>query len=243
MSEWLISYGNAWLWNHECPLWDDFFPLLPSQIREWCEQLKVSLKNAENGSNTGEEASMMCLVWWFLTGCYPLLGEVWHNCYFGSDKVVIFANRVFSKERAALRLCLQKMLASGAQLVGVSFWNWKVSGSIPGQGTYQGCGFNPCSGHIQPPVQVHTEGNWPMLLSHINVFLSPSLSLTKQWKNILWWGLKKKDYVCRSTSPTQGILMYFLQWRERDRYQTGWSEECYKHTRRNAIKSWESPKW
>ena len=44
-----------------------------------------------------------------------------------------------------------------------------VAGSIPSQGTYPGCRFSPQSGHIR-------ESNQLMFLSHINVFLSLSLS-------------------------------------------------------------------
>ena len=38
-------------------------------------------------------------------------------------------------------------LASVAQLVGALSCNQKVVGSIPGQGTYLGCGFNPQPGN------------------------------------------------------------------------------------------------
>ena len=37
-------------------------------------------------------------------------------------------------------------LAGVAQWVGVSSGNQMVVGSIPGQGTYLGCGFDACSG-------------------------------------------------------------------------------------------------
>ena len=40
-------------------------------------------------------------------------------------------------------------LAGMAQLVGASSCNQKVAGSIPGQNTYLGCGFDPQSGHVQ----------------------------------------------------------------------------------------------
>ena len=39
-------------------------------------------------------------------------------------------------------------LAGVAQLVGALSHNWKVVGSIPGQVTYLGCGFDPLSGRI-----------------------------------------------------------------------------------------------
>ena len=45
----------------------------------------------------------------------------------------------------------------------------KVAGSIPGQGMYPGCDFDPWSGHVR-------EGSWLMFLSHINVSPSPSPS-------------------------------------------------------------------
>ena len=69
-------------------------------------------------------------------------------------------------------------LACMVQLVGASTCNQKVAGSIPGQGTCLGCSsipwpgsINPWSGHIQ------AGGNQSMLLSCINVLLSPFHSL------------------------------------------------------------------
>ena len=61
-----------------------------------------------------------------------------------------------------------------AQLVGACPKHRKVVGSIPGQGTYLGCGFDPS-------VKVHAGGSQSMFLSHLSVSLclsrSPFLSL------------------------------------------------------------------
>ena len=40
-------------------------------------------------------------------------------------------------------------LAGVAQLVGVPSYKLRVLGSIPGQGTYLGCGLSPQLGHVQ----------------------------------------------------------------------------------------------
>ena len=48
--------------------------------------------------------------------------------------------------------------------------NWRVTGLVPSQATYPGCGFSPRLGHV-------LEGNQPMFLSHLSLSLSLSLSL------------------------------------------------------------------
>ena len=78
-------------------------------------------------------------------------------------------------------------LAGMAQLVGASSYNWKVAGSIPGQGTCLGWGFDPWSGHIWSLVWVHTipdPGAYDPTHERqpINVSLSLPPSLWKQWK-------------------------------------------------------------
>ena len=66
----------------------------------------------------------------------------------------------------------QLALVSVAQVVGAPSHNWKVAGSIPGQGTYLGFRLNPGlgaydpqSGCVQSPVWVHIGGNQSMFLS------------------------------------------------------------------------------
>ena len=66
----------------------------------------------------------------------------------------------------SLHHCLKSSLglASAAQLVGRGAMNWKVEGSIPGQGTRLSCGFGPWLWHMQ-------EGTGSIFLSHISVYL------------------------------------------------------------------------
>ena len=70
-----------------------------------------------------------------------------------------------------------------AKLVGASFRALKkVAGSIPGQGTCLGCGFDPWLGaHRRQPADVSL---------HIDIFLSLSLSL-KIIETCLWVRIKK----------------------------------------------------
>ena len=67
--------------------------------------------------------------------------------------------------------------------------NQKVAGLIPDHWSR--------TRHYEPgPFQAYTGGNQSMILSHINVSLSPFLSLWKQWKkNVLGWGLKKRPEI------------------------------------------------
>ena len=60
-------------------------------------------------------------------------------------------------------------LASVAQLVGVPSHNWKFAGLIPGQGMCLGSMFDPLLGHV--------GGSQLIFLSHIDVSLSPFLTL------------------------------------------------------------------
>ena len=89
-------------------------------------------------------------------------------------------------------------LAAMAQLVEAPSHNQKVVGSILGQGTCLGL-------WVWSPVQAHMGGSQSMLLSSMDVSLSPFLSLQKKWKNVLRWRFKKiKPFVlrgCPSISP------------------------------------------
>ena len=117
-------------------------------------------------------------------------------------------------------------LASVAQLVGVSSCNQRVTGSIPHQDKYIGCGF-------QSPIQVHMGGNLLMLLSRINVSLFPFLSLKKQWRRcpqlkkkyiiiIYIYKIKGKKLVSEYRSFFQGVLLW-REWGEFSsaRWETG----------------------
>ena len=76
----------------------------------------------------------------------------------------------------------RQALAGAPQLAGASSPSQKVAGSVPGQGTWLGFGFDPWCRHIQEA----TWGNQLMLLSCISVslslFLSPFLSSLKAMK-------------------------------------------------------------
>ena len=68
-------------------------------------------------------------------------------------------------------------LAGVAQLVGASSCNRKVVASIPGQSTYQGCGFGPHPGCIR---SLGTHGRQPVNASITSMFLSLPSSVSKK---------------------------------------------------------------
>ena len=70
--------------------------------------------------------------------------------------------------------------------------NQKVMGSIPSQGTCFG-------GRFGPWFRACARGNWSMFLSHIDVYLPPSLPspLSKINKHVLRWGVKKTAHQFR----------------------------------------------
>ena len=77
----------------------------------------------------------------------------------------------------------------------------KVEGSILGQGTYLGCGFDPWSEHIWEAASPHFSHTDVSLSLSLSLSLSPSLSLSLSFslppsvskinKHIIKWGLKK----------------------------------------------------
>ena len=66
--------------------------------------------------------------------------------------------------------------------------DWKVTDSSPSQGTYSGSIFDPWSGHI-------TKSDQSMFFSHINVYLSLSVSLPRSLLLFLK-AVKKKIKQC-----------------------------------------------
>ena len=68
-------------------------------------------------------------------------------------------------------------LASVAQLLGVSPYNGKFAGLIPGQDMGLGCGSNPWSGHVRSPSGAC--GRQPLCVSFSHQCFSLSLPLSK----------------------------------------------------------------
>ena len=68
-------------------------------------------------------------------------------------------------------------MASVVQLVEASSCNQRVASSIPNQGTYLGCRFDPWAGHVLYLVRALMEGNQLMPLSHINISCYPFFSI------------------------------------------------------------------
>ena len=99
-----------------------------------------------------------------------------------------------------------------------------VARSCPGQEdkwvrarshTPKGCRFNSWSGHIprlkvRSPDTVSMGGNQMMLLSHITVSFSLSLSLSQIKKHILRWGLKKNKTQKWNCWVLLHLLLYSL---------------------------------
>ena len=111
--------------------------------------------------------------------------DTWSPCLLQQARGIFLENKptastLFHKSPKRFQLCLEYSYASVVHLVGASSCKPKVVGSIPGQGTYLGCGFDPWSRCIQE------AANWCFFCS-----LPSSLS-KKQWKECPWVRIKKK---------------------------------------------------
>ena len=85
-----------------------------------------------------------------------------------------------------------------AQLVGASSVHQKVRGSIPGQATYIGCGFDPGGG---------VYGKQSINVSHMDVYLPPSLSkINKHIKQFFSIKIQKMDILYLGTSALVGLI-------------------------------------
>ena len=109
-----------------------------------------------------------------------------NQCFLNSECVwmankhrLIWISLLTHSMHSVIPFSLKSTISPGwvAQLVGVSSGNQKVSGSVPGQGTYLGCRYHPPSKCVQSLVQACKEAtNWCFSLALMFIYLLSSLS-------------------------------------------------------------------